>query len=380
MLSQDTCVCCLKHIQDKHKVINCKHCKRYTHKKCTKLKRKELAQLLNDWVCPNCRPSFTETKMDKTPRHTDVINDNQDFNESITESQIDVSNINFDKYDNMVFNPLRFEATSKRDDHDHEMYKVDKMPNSNYVTPEEFNYHQNGNSDNLSILNVNIRSINKNFEKENLKVINNEFNIIGLSETHLKDAPADYYKLPGYKIEYTNRINRQKGGVCLYISNGVKYIKRHDLCIANENLESCFVEIEQDNSKNILVGVVYRAHTSIDNFITDITPILNKAVNENKVHYLMGDFNIDLLKDDSHRPTHDYLNLVYSCSLVPTIYKPTRITEHSATIIDNILTNNHLEAIKSNILITDISDHFPTTLIANHGKGNSVKSRTNNYY
>ena len=59
-----------------------------------------------------------------------------------------------------------------------------------------------------------------------------------------------------------------------YISNGVKYIKRPDLCIANENLESCFVEIEQDNLKNILVGVVYRAHTSIDNCITDIMTYL----------------------------------------------------------------------------------------------------------
>ena len=55
--------------------------------------------------------------------------------------------------------------------------------------------------------------------------------------------------------------------------------------------------------------------------------------------YIMGDFNINLLKDDVHRPIHDlYLDLVYSHSLILTIYKPTRITEHSATIIDNILT------------------------------------------
>jgi hypothetical protein len=93
----------------------------------------------------------------------------------------------------------------------------------------------------------------------------------------------------------------------------------------------------------------------------------------------MGDFNIDLLKDESHRPTHDYLNLVYSCSLMPTIYKPTRITEHSATIIDNIFTNNQ-KTLNSNIIITDITDHFPTILTADHGRNSPPKSRDSHYF
>ena len=50
----------------------------------------------------------------------------------------------------------------------------------------------------------------------------------------------------------------------------------------------------------------------------------------------MGDLNIDLLKVDDHRPTHNYLELIFSYSLLPTINKPTRITETTATIIDNI--------------------------------------------
>ena len=151
------------------------------------------------------------------------------------------------------------------------------------------------------------------------------------------------------------------------------------MSIANENFESCFIELEQENSKNIIIGIIYRAHTAIDDFITDFTPILNKMSAENKINYLMGDFNIDLLKDDIHRPTHDYLNLVYSHSLIPTIYKPTRITEHSATIIDHILTNNH-NVKNSNILVTDVSDHLPTILIAHHGKSNIPKQSTNYYF
>ena len=72
----------------------------------------------------------------------------------------------------------------------------------------------------------------------------------------------------------------------------------------------------------------------------------------------MGDFrNIDLLKVDSHRPTHDFLELIHFYSLMPTIYKPTRFEESTATIIDNILTSSE-NIIKSLILVTDINDHF----------------------
>ena len=193
--------------------------------------------------------------------------------------------------------------------------------------------------------------------KNCIKVLDHDFTIIGLSETHLKAKPHDFYNLPNYNMEYTNRIGREKGGVCLYISNHIKYKLRKDLCIANTNYESCFIEVENLNGKNALVGVIYRAHTSIDDFIHDIDVIYDKITSENKLSYIMGDFNIDLLKDDVHRPIHDYLDLVYSHSLIPTIYKPTRITEHTATIIDNILTNTD-NIVESAIIVTDITDSY----------------------
>jgi hypothetical protein len=45
--------------------------------------------------------------------------------------------------------------------------------------------------------------------------------------------------------------------------------------------------------------------------------------------------------------------------MIPTILHPTRITTHSATLIDNIFTNFPQNIINSNIVVTDISDHFP---------------------
>ena len=45
-------------------------------------------------------------------------------------------------------------------------------------------------------------------------------------------------------------------------------------------------------------------------------------------------------------------------SMFPVIHYPTRVTINSATLIDNIFTND-IENIDSGILLADISDHFP---------------------
>ena len=70
-------------------------------------------------------------------------------------------------------------------------------------------------------------------------------------------------------------LEEKRGGVCMFISEELKYKLRTDLCQANSNYESCFIEIENKN-KNVIVGVVYRAQTSIDGFISDIEPICRK--------------------------------------------------------------------------------------------------------
>ena len=49
----------------------------------------------------------------------------------------------------------------------------------------------------------------------------------------------------------------------------------------------------------------------------------------------------------------------FYCSLYPLISKPTRITSSTATLIDNIFTNNLELNMNSGILYTDLSDHLP---------------------
>ena len=65
----------------------------------------------------------------------------------------------------------------------------------------------------------------------------------------------------------------------------------------------------------------------------------------------MGDFNNNLLNYDSNTATDEFMNFMVSQHLLPYILHPTRITNHSSTIIDNIFTNNtDYETIRGNIL------------------------------
>ncbi len=60
-----------------------------------------------------------------------------------------------------------------------------------------------------------------------------------------------------------------------------------------------------------------------------------------------------------HSPTQDFLNTLYSNYFYPIIHKPTRVTDRSATLIDNILSNCLNKEMHSGILYSDITDHFP---------------------
>ena len=73
----------------------------------------------------------------------------------------------------------------------------------------------------------------------------------------------------------------------------------------------------------------------------------------------MGDFNLDLLKIDENQYTKDFINQMFSSTFYPLISKPTRITNISATLIDNIFVNDLDECHRCGILYTDLSDHLP---------------------
>ena len=86
----------------------------------------------------------------------------------------------------------------------------------------------------------------------------------------------------------------------------------------------------------------------------------------------MGDFNIDLIKYNSHEKTNHLIDNICSRGFVPSITKPTRVTWTSATLIDHIFTNNIHSKSVSGIIVTDVADHFGVFQIIS-GKSTFVK-------
>ena len=75
----------------------------------------------------------------------------------------------------------------------------------------------------------------------------------------------------------------------------------------------------------------------------------------------MGDFNINLTNYGSHTETQDYIDAMFQHSFMPLINKPTRITTTTATVIDNIYSNDILGTNYQShgIIYAAISDHLP---------------------
>ena len=172
------------------------------------------------------------------------------------------------------------------------------------------------------------------------------------------------------------------GGTLLYIANHLSYKSRNDLNIYKKSeLESTFIEVINPQKSNIIIGSIYR-HPSMDlddfnkNFLNKL---LEKVSKEQKSVYLLGDFNVNLLNYNDHPPTNEFLDSLASNSVIPYILQPTRITDHSETLIDNIFSNViTVDAISGN-LTAMISDHLSQIMIVPNAFATPPSNRYNIY-
>ena len=74
-------------------------------------------------------------------------------------------------------------------------------------------------------------------------------------------------------------------------------------------LESIFIEIVCPKSSNVIVGCIYKQPSlQMNNFRNDIIPSLLEKLNKenSKKIFLLGDFNIDLLKYKTSAPVTQF--------------------------------------------------------------------------
>lgn len=223
----------------------------------------------------------------------------------------------------------------------------------------------------VSLLTHNIRSIPLNlqhFVDTLLTNFNTNYNILGFTETRLEHHLAPLYQLPGYCM-YTNCRNTHGGGVAIYISNSLNSLALKNFTMMETWIETIAVQTLFCGKKSLLLCIYRPPSGNTNMFINTLTDILSEAYEQKFLAiYIFGDVNIDLLKYSDTCVT-EYCNLLYSFSLFPMTTKPTRITDSTKTLIDQIWTTQVEDNVGNYIVLTDISDHYP---IFSHFKHNEI--------
>ena len=224
-------------------------------------------------------------------------------------------------------------------------------------------------------MHLNIRSLHRNLDSLTtlLKNVDLRFSFIGITETWLRDSSL-HTDISGYNFVNNPRKDRTGGGVGLYLADNFDFKCRPDLVFScTKCAESLFVEINRPKEKNIIVGVVYRSpNQNLQDFMNSLDLLLASISKENKICYVVGDWNLDLINHHCHESTGEFLEIMYSRMFFPVITRPTRITSNTATLIDNIFTNNLNNFFVSGLMFCDISDHLPIfTLLLDQSKNSN---------
>ena len=136
-----------------------------------------------------------------------------------------------------------------------------------------------------------------------------------------------------------------------------------NLTVNLPHIEAVLAKVNLPN-KTIIVSSIYRPpNTNFNDFKAYIyKSLLSLSRNETDL-IICGDFNLDLLKlNESSNNASTFYNDMNAISLLPTICKPTRLTDTSGTLIDNIFASN-LRDLVSGIFTIYISDHLPIFII-----------------
>lgn len=205
----------------------------------------------------------------------------------------------------------------------------------------------------ISICTLNIRSI-----RNKLKFLDNfsdEFDILALTETHLDPNICDK------DIElnsFSNKIIRKDrnnfgGGLLIYVKDDIGILRRNDL--ENQSDETLWVEIRAKGQTFLLCNTYRPPESNDGHYWTRLNHAIGLAYQFNENIVITGDLNSDLFKAQNNK----LIEILNIFNLRNVIDKPTRVTNHSSTLLDPIILSDTLSYFISDVLPTpsNISDH-----------------------
>lgn len=213
----------------------------------------------------------------------------------------------------------------------------------------------------FSVLHQNIQYLGNKVDRLEIFLKQEIPDVVVLSEHGLKDNELSQISIPGFSIRatYCRQIHKS-GGICILTNiTKNKEIKTRRLQIADQfshemDMETVGIEVRLGDSTKIAIAGIYRSpNGDWSNFCNYFSGLLESLVDRFTNIIIVGDFNVDLaIQGKLSEHFRDIVNMNY---LEIKVDEFTRITSHSQTIIDNILTN--IDNCKARIGGSELSDH-----------------------
>ena len=178
-----------------------------------------------------------------------------------------------------------------------------------------------------------------------------------------------------FDIFFNARPDRSGGGAAIFIDKDFKSKEIKEFRLLKKTIESIGIHYIMNKKEHILI-TIYRppSASSIDDikkFTKDIQDMLNftKSNFPEAIIDLVGDFNINIFKDDYKKK--EFTDLASINNLFININRPTRIA--SKTCLDNMLSSDKPNS-NSYVTPSSLSDHWFTSKEIITGKQNKSKS------
>lgn len=207
---------------------------------------------------------------------------------------------------------------------------------------------------------ANINSLRNKTHEVKALLVDSGIHFLGITETKLDDSVLDgSLAIEGYQLIIRNR-NGQGGGVGLYYKDIFVCREREDM--TSPDIEALWVEIHRPQAPIMLLGIYYCPPDANRAYMTHVFDSWEKATDENKETYILGDFNKNWFNEVDSARVRSYANI---CCLTQTVTQPTRTVRTAcsttSTCLDLIFTNR-VERCKCKVIQLGFTDHDLTVL------------------
>ena len=205
---------------------------------------------------------------------------------------------------------------------------------------------------------MNAQSLLGRINEISLLMESRSVDILCIVETWLEPGILDkFINIDGFNV--FRQDGGRGGGACIYVRDDLN-VKLLNVDVHREvdlDIEDVWITVQCRKLPSFIIGCIYRHPKAPFRSFDFLLESFRSVCLKKKAVYIFGDFNDNMLSRNSK-----FLKLIEKAKMTAIIHKPTRITEQSSTLIDQVITNSPLKILHSDVLPGPIADHELITI------------------